>query len=132
VSTSAHGGPAPPRILVVDDAPAIRAALRGLLEDAGLTVVGEAADGEAGVDMAVRLVPDFVVMDLRMPGIGGLEATGRITAAGGGTRVLVFSAFDGPARERAALAAGASGFLAKGCRPELVIETLRALSGWSG
>jgi CheY-like chemotaxis protein len=64
----------PPRVLIADDAPAMRAALRGLLEDNGLPVIGEAADGLQAVTMAADLQPDIVVMDVRMPGLDGLQA----------------------------------------------------------
>jgi DNA-binding NarL/FixJ family response regulator len=122
---------AAPRILVVDDAPAMRVALRELLEDAGFAVVGEGADGAEGVALAARLAPDVVLMDLRMPGLNGLEATGQIVAALPGSTVVVFSLFDGPVSEGAALAAGATAFLPKGCPPELICDTLRALTGWN-
>src|SRR5690606_29764686 len=82
----------PIRILLVDDHAVLRAGLRSLLEaEVGLEVVGEAATGEDGIAMAERLKPDVVVMDLSMPGIGGLEATRRIAQLGGGTRVLVLT-----------------------------------------
>jgi CheY-like chemotaxis protein len=71
----------PPRVLIADDAPAMRAALRGLLEDHGLPVIAEAADGLQAVTMAARLQPDVVVMDVRMPHLDGLQATTRITGA---------------------------------------------------
>jgi CheY-like chemotaxis protein len=73
--------PTPPRVLIADDAPAMRAALRGLLEDHGLPIIGEAADGLQAVTMASQLQPDVVVMDVRMPGLDGLQATTRITGA---------------------------------------------------
>ncbi len=71
----------PPRVLIVDDSAPMRAALRGLLEDADLPVIGEAADGLQAVTMAADLQPDIVVMDVRMPGLDGLQATTRITGA---------------------------------------------------
>ncbi len=71
----------PPRVLIADDAPAMRVALRGLLEDHGLAVIGEAADGLQAVTMAAQLQPDIIVMDVRMPGLDGLQATTRITGA---------------------------------------------------
>jgi DNA-binding NarL/FixJ family response regulator len=121
-----------PRVLVMDDAPAMRVALRELLEDAGFAVVGEGADGAQGVDLALRLAPDVILMDLRMPQLSGLEATRRIVDALPGSAVVVFSLFDGPVSERAALAAGAAAFLPKGCPPEQICDTLRALTGWDG
>jgi Response regulator receiver domain len=83
-----------PRVLIVDDAPAMRAALRGLLEDHGLAVIGEAADGLQAVTLAADLQPDVVVMDVRMPGLDGLQATTRITGAHPNIRVVVYSVFD--------------------------------------
>jgi Response regulator receiver domain len=75
-----------PRILIVDDVPAMRAALRGLLEDADLPVIGEASDGLQAVSVVAELEPDVVVMDLRMPGLDGLQATKRITTSPGNSR----------------------------------------------
>ena len=72
----------PPRVLIADDAPAMRAALRGLLEDHGLPVIGEAADGLQAVTMAAQLQPDVVVMDVRMPGLDGLQAVAQSKAEG--------------------------------------------------
>jgi CheY-like chemotaxis protein len=90
----------PPRVLIANDAAAMRAALRGLLEDHGLPVIAEAADGLQAVTMAAWLQPDVVVMDVRMPGLDGLQATKRITGAHPTIRVVVYSVFDSddPAR----------------------------------
>jgi CheY-like chemotaxis protein len=73
--------PGVPRVPLVDDAPAIRSALRGLLEDAGIRVVGEAPDGAQGVVLTASLRPDVVLMDLRMPSSDGFQATERIVEA---------------------------------------------------
>ena len=83
-----------PRVLLVDDAAAIRDALRGVLEDAGIEVVGEALDGIQGVAMAASLRPDVVLMDLRMPSSDGFEATAQIVSELPGVRVVVLSAYE--------------------------------------
>jgi CheY-like chemotaxis protein len=107
----------PPRVLIVDDAPAMRAALRGLLEDHGLPVIGEAADGLQAVTMAADLRPDVVVMDVRMPGLDGLQATTRITGAHPDIRVVVYSVFDSDQTQHAARQAGAAAFVPKHAPP---------------
>jgi len=100
------------RILVVDDHNLVREGIRRLLaRDSGLQVVGEADSGEAALALLDELHPDVVLMDLRMPGIGGLEATRQITQRSPRIRVLVLSAFAELAPE--ALAAGAAGYLTK-------------------
>src|SRR5687768_1452693 len=108
----------PIRILLVDDHAVLRAGLRALLDaEEGLEVVGEAGTGEEGVDMAERLKPDVVVMDLSMPGIGGLEATRRIAAASleaaprPGTRVLVLTMHGEEEHLLPVLEAGGSGYV---------------------
>jgi CheY-like chemotaxis protein len=108
----------PPRILLVDDIPAMRLAVRGLLEDAGLPVIGEAADGLQAVTMAAQLQPDIVVMDVRMPGLDGLAATRRITGAHPHIRVVVYSVFDSDETQQAARQAGAAAFVPKSGPPD--------------
>jgi len=110
---------APPgfRVLVVDDTFSIRTEIRLLLEDAGLTVVGEGSHGAEGVMLARELRPDVVVMDVRMPILDGIAATSYITRELPDTRVIVFSAFDDEELAEAARAAGAAGFLTKGASP---------------
>jgi CheY-like chemotaxis protein len=110
----------PPRVLIADDAPAMRAALRGLLEDHGLPVIGEAADGLQAVTMAAQLQPDVVVMDVRMPGLDGLQATSRITGAHSEIRVVVYSVFDSDETRHAAHRAGAAAFVPKHAPPDHV------------
>ena len=112
--------PGSPRVLVVDDTYSIRTEIRHLLEDAGLTVVGEGGDGAEGVMLARELRPDVVVMDVRMPILDGIAATGYITRELPSTRVIVFSAFDDHELTNAARAAGASGFLSKGASPAAI------------
>jgi DNA-binding NarL/FixJ family response regulator len=110
---------APPgfRVLVVDDTSSIRTEIRLLLEDAGLSVVGEGSHGAEGVMLARELRPDVVVMDVRMPILDGIAATSYITRELPDTRVIVFSAFDDEELAEAARAAGAVGFLTKGASP---------------
>jgi CheY-like chemotaxis protein len=116
----------PPRILLVDDIPAMRIAVRGLLEDADLSVIGEAADGLQAVAMAAELQPDVVVMDVRMPGLDGLQATRQITDAHPHIRVVVYSVFDSDETQQAARHAGAAAFVAKGSPPDQLPATLLA------
>jgi DNA-binding NarL/FixJ family response regulator len=121
--------PGVPRVLVVDDAPAIRSALRGLLEDAGFEVVGEAPDGAEGVVLTASLRPDVVLMDLRMPASDGFQATQRIVEAFPDVRVVVLSAYESRESVEAAQAAGAFAFLPKHCPAEQIRETV--LAAWS-
>jgi CheY-like chemotaxis protein len=109
-----------PRVLIADDAPAMRAALRGLLEDADLAVIGEAADGLQAVTMAADLQPDVVVMDVRMPGLDGIQATTRIIGAHPSIRVVVYSVFDSDETQYAARQAGATAFVPKHAPPDQV------------
>ncbi|MFJ9537574.1 response regulator [Streptomyces sp. NPDC101225] len=117
-------------VLVVDDQPLQRYGFRLLLESLPETdVVGEAAHGAEAVRMAAELRPDVVLMDVRMPGMDGIEATRRIVAAGGRSRVLVLTTFDLDEYVHAALRAGASGFLLKDARPEELLAGIRAVAG---
>jgi DNA-binding NarL/FixJ family response regulator len=115
-----------PRVLLVDDAPAIRNALRGVLEDAGIEVVGEAPDGTQGVAMAAALRPDVVLMDLRMPSADGFEATAQIVNQLPDVRVVVLSAYESEESAEAVRAAGAFAFLPKHCGADRIRETVVA------
>ena len=101
-------------VLVCDDHPVYRDGLHSLLQELGVEVVGEAASGEEAVAAASALHPDVVVMDLAMPGIGGVEAIRRITTADPAVRVLALTMMEEPATVLAAMRAGASGYLLKG------------------
>ncbi|MFI5971938.1 response regulator [Streptomyces sp. NPDC051452] len=117
-------------VLVVDDQQLQRYGFRVLLDSIPETqVVGEAANGTEAVRKAAELRPDVVLMDVRMPGMDGIEATRRITEAGGRSRVLVLTTFDVDEYVHAALRAGASGFLLKDARPEELLAGIRAVAG---
>jgi len=114
------------RVLIVDDQPLIRHSLRLVVDGAaGLEVVGEAGTGEAAVATAVEVRPDVVLMDIRMPGGDGIEATRRITSELPGTRVVVLSMFELDEYVHAALHAGASGFLLKDAEPDRLVDAVR-------
>ena len=116
----------PVRVLVVDDQALMRHSLAVLIGAApDLVVVGEAAGGEEAVALALELRPDVVLMDIRMPGVDGIEATRRITAGPYPTRVLVLSMFELDEYVHAALRAGAGGFLLKDARPDQLADAVR-------
>jgi DNA-binding NarL/FixJ family response regulator len=116
-------------VLLVDDEPLVRVGFGMVLDAAdGLSVVGQAADGAAAVALTRQLHPDVVVMDVRMPGVDGVEATRRIVAAGLPSRVLVLTTFDLDEYAFAALQAGASGFLLKNTEPERLVEAIRTVA----
>ncbi|GGS65180.1 MULTISPECIES: response regulator [Streptomyces] len=120
------------RVLVVDDQFLIRAGLVGLLDAApGFEVVGEAGDGEEAVRLAAATRPDVILMDIRMPGVNGIEATERILAqaADRPPRVLVLTTFDLDEYVYGALRAGASGFLLKDSGPERLLAAVTAVDG---
>ena len=110
------------RVLLVDDQALVREGLRLLLDLGGVEVVGEAADGESAVDAVAELSPDVVLMDLRMPGMGGVEATRRIA---GSTRVLALTTFDTDEDVAEVLRAGAVGFLLKDVTSDGLVEAVR-------
>ena len=112
------------RVLVVDDQDLVRQGLRMILELAGVDVVGEARDGEAAVQAAARLRPDVVLMDLRMPGTDGVEATRRIVADGD-ARVIALTTFDVDQNVVDALRAGAVGFLLKDVTSDGLVDAVR-------
>ncbi|MDE2763939.1 MAG: response regulator transcription factor [Gemmatimonadota bacterium] len=117
------------RVLLVDDHKVVRAGLRALLESTGrIQVVGEAASGEEAVNMARTLEPDIVIMDLGMPGMGGVQATRHITETGLEARVLVLTIHDEDEFLVPALNAGAAGFLNKSVADTGLMGALEALA----
>jgi DNA-binding NarL/FixJ family response regulator len=119
---------APIRILVADDHPVVRGGLVALLRTiAGFEVVGEAADGEAAVREAQLTRPDIVLMDVRMPGLDGVEATRRIRAAVPTTRVLMLTMYDDDATVFTAMQAGAQGYLLKEAEQEEIVRAVRGV-----
>lgn len=118
------------RILLVDDQRLLREGMRTLLSlEPDLQVVGEAGNGQAGVQAALALNPDVVLMDIRMPGMNGVEATRAIRAALPDTRVLVLTTFDDDAYVMDALQEGASGYLTKDLPAEQIAEAIRTTQG---
>jgi DNA-binding NarL/FixJ family response regulator len=130
---SAHAGPDPIRVLVVDDQELVRSGFCVILETAeGIEVVGEAANGAQAVAAAAAQSPDVVLMDVRMPEMDGLEATRRITGGdrSAGPRVVMLTTFDLDDYVYEALRAGASGFLLKDApRHDLIAAVRRVAAG---
>lgn len=116
------------RVGIVDDQDLVRAGFRMMLEaEPDLEVVGEAGDGAGAIALAEPGTIDVMLMDVRMPGMDGLEATRRITAGSGATRVLVLTTFDTEEYVYEALRAGASGFLLKTAPPRRLVEAVRLI-----
>jgi len=117
------------RVLVADDQPLVRQGLRKIFEaDPELVVVADVADGGAAVDVARRLRPEVVVMDIRMPVLDGIEATRQVTRLDDPPRVLVLTTFDLDEYVFGALRAGASGFLLKDALPEHLIAAVHTIA----
>lgn len=115
------------RLILVDDHPVVRHGLRGMLEaEPDLTVVGEASSGPEGVALAAESRPDIVLMDLRMPGGDGVEATARIIATVPGVRVLVLTTYESDRDILRAIEAGAGGYLLKDASPAELAAAVRA------
>ncbi|MET9049306.1 response regulator transcription factor [Streptomyces sp. NPDC004362] len=116
------------RVLICDDQQLIRMGLRMVIDSQpDLTVVGEAADGDAAIASVAALEPDLVLMDVRMPGLDGLAATEHLCAQPDGPQILVVTTFDLDEYAYAALRAGASGFLVKDAPAEEILVTVRAV-----
>jgi len=133
MSAPATGGPAqaatPIRVLLADDQPLIRLGFRMVLSSApDIELVGEAETGAAAVDLTTALRPDVVLMDVRMPGMDGIDATRRIVSESPQSRVLILTTFDLDEYAYAALNAGASGFLLKDAQPAELIAAIRTIA----
>jgi DNA-binding NarL/FixJ family response regulator len=115
-------------VLLADDQELVRSGFRLILELAGFEVCGEAADGREAVELARAAQPDVVLMDVRMPGMDGIEATRRIAQAGLSSRVLMLTTFDLDEYVYEALRAGASGFLLKDAGRERLVEAVRTVA----
>jgi|TARA_B100000929_G_scaffold285120_1_gene268299 two-component system invasion response regulator UvrY len=116
------------RVLVADDHHLVRTSIVHLLNaEKDINVVGEAADGEEAIAQTRRLNPDVVVMDIRMPGIGGLEATRKIRRLTSDIRILVLTAFIEEAFAQRLLEAGAHGFISKGSQHDEMVKAIRAV-----
>jgi DNA-binding NarL/FixJ family response regulator len=117
------------RVVIADDQALVRGGFRSILDgQEDVEVVGEAADGAEAIDAVARLHPDVVLMDIRMPGLDGLEATRRIVADGAAARILVLTTFDVDDYVYEAMKAGASGFLLKTAPPRQLSEAVRTVA----
>ncbi|HEY6622934.1 MAG TPA: response regulator transcription factor [Acidimicrobiales bacterium] len=118
------------RVLVVDDQALVRTGFRMILEtQPDIEVVGEASDGQAALELAARLTPDVVLMDIRMPGMDGIAATRALTGPGrAATRVIILTTYDLDEYVFEALEVGASGFLLKDVRPEDLVQGVRVVA----
>ncbi|MFJ6900617.1 response regulator [Streptomyces hokutonensis] len=115
-------------LLLVDDEPLLRLGLRMVLEsNEGVRVIGEAGTGEDALRQTMELKPDVVLMDVRMPGMDGIEATRRIVGSGSRSRILILTTFDLDEYSYGALRAGASGFLLKNLPPTDLISAVRSV-----
>jgi len=116
------------RILIADDHPLVREALsRVFSNQKDMEVVGEAADGEEAVEMASRLKPDVLVMDIMMPKVDGLEATRRIKRLVPNVAILILTAYDDDSYVLGLLEAGAAGYLMKSARGQDLVEAVRSI-----
>ena len=117
------------RVLLVDDQALVRSGFRLILETReDLEVVGEAQDGREAVELARKLSPDVILMDVRMPNVDGVEATRRLAALGSPARVLILTTFDLDEYVYEAIRAGASGFLLKDVQPAQLVEAVRVVA----
>jgi DNA-binding NarL/FixJ family response regulator len=117
------------RALVADDQPLVRGGFRMILDErADIELVGEAENGDQAIELARSLDPDVVLMDVRMPGVDGVEATRRLVQEGARARILVLTTFDIDEYVYAAVVAGASGFLLKDVEPEQLVDAIRVVA----
>jgi DNA-binding NarL/FixJ family response regulator len=120
---------APLSVVIADDQTLVRSGFRLILTEAGITVAAEAANGKEAIAAVLQHTPDVVLMDIRMPGMDGLEATRQILAStpGAGCRIIILTTFDLDQYVYAALTAGASGFLLKDISPEQLVAAVRMI-----
>jgi len=117
------------RVVIADDHELVRCALRAFLDaESDIEVAGEAANGEEAVEIAAELRPDVVLLDLRMPGIGGIEACRQIKERVSDVRVLVITSFDDDEEVFGVLSNGAAGYILKDTRPDGVVQAVRAVA----
>jgi len=127
--TAPDGMPASPlRVVIADDQGIVRGGLRMILEAAGIEVAGEAADGLAAIELARRLKPDVLLMDIRMPALDGIEATRRLAREQPAVKVLVLTTYSADAYVYEALRAGAAGFLLKMDSPPRLVDAVRVVA----
>lgn len=116
------------KVLLVDDHELVRIGIKRLLQDVnGIKVIGEASNGEEGIRIAKELIPDVVLMDVQMPGIGGLEATRKMIRNNVDIKVLALTVFDDEPYPSRLLQAGAVGYITKGCDAEEMIRAIRTV-----
>jgi CheY-like chemotaxis protein len=113
-----------PRVLIVEDDSENRRLLRAALEGEGLVVVGEASNGEEALEIVQRGAPDVILMHVRMPGMGGIEAARLIKEVSPPAQVLMLTAYDGPLPTRSAQQVGAYAYLVKGCSAGLIRDVI--------
>ena len=119
-----------PRVLIVDDHPVVRKGLSTFLaNEPDLDVIGTAQDGEEAIRMVAEDCPDVVLMDLSMPGIGGIEATKALVAEHPQLKVLMLTSFGGHERMVEALQAGAAGYVVKDSAPTEILRAVRSVAG---
>ena len=117
------------KVVIADDQTLVRGGFRMILDAReDIEVVGEASDGAEAVALVAKSAPDVVLMDVRMPGVDGIEATARIAASGSPARVIILTTHDLDEYVLAALRAGASGFLLKDVRPADLVESIRIVA----
>jgi DNA-binding NarL/FixJ family response regulator len=117
------------RVLVVDDDDAVRAVLSDVLLEEGFEVVGRAIDGIEGVSLALSLSPDGVLLDVRMPRMGGIDAARAILSRLPNVRIVMLSAYDDASLKAEAREAGASAFIVKGCPLSELIDAVTDADG---
>ncbi len=115
------------RVMIVDDHPLVRDGIRAMLESSGMAVVAEASSGSEAADLAASLQPDVVLMDIRMPGVDGLEATRRIKEAASTVAVIIVTSFESQDYLVRAIEAGAAGYVLKGASRQLLTDAVRVV-----